>query len=228
MTRKVVKAGAPDDLAAWWTFDEEASSPVAFDVSGHRLGGGLRQAKRAGGFTGNALVCDGGSVVVPNDPQLSALKLLTVECRVKTDLAGQDNKWMLNRVFGDSPSSGFRLGVLRGKPCFHVPLTNWSHHLTASAPLPTGRWVHLAATFDGKTMRLYQDGIECGAMERPGEVRPNNSPLVLGNYEAGHAAYFTGLLDEVRLYRRVLTPEEIRRLADLQPGQAEKPALPTP
>jgi hypothetical protein len=213
MTRKVVRPGAPDGLAAWWTFDEAADSPVAFDVSGHRLGGGLQQAQRAAGFEGRALVCNGGSVVVPNDPQLSALKTLTIECRVKTDLAGQDNKWMLNHVFGESPSSGFRLGVLRGKPCFHVPLTNWSHHLTASEPLPTGRWVHLAATFDGKIMRLYLDGVECGTLERPGDVRPNGSKLVLGNYEVGHAAHFTGLLDDVRLYRRALTPEEIARNA---------------
>jgi len=111
MTRKVVRPGAPDGLAAWWTFDEATDSPVALDVSGHRLGGGMQKAQRAAGFEGSALVCDGGSVVVPNDPQLSALKTLTIECRVKTDIAGQDNKWMLNRVFGDSPSSGFRLAA---------------------------------------------------------------------------------------------------------------------
>jgi len=135
---------------------------------------------------------------------------------------------MLNRVFGDSPSSGFRLGLLRGKPCFHVPLTNWSHHLTAAEPLPAGRWVHLAATFDGKIMRLYMDGIERGTMERPGEVRPNGSPLVLGNYEVGHPAHFTGLLDDVRLYRRVLTPEEIRTHAAARAGQGNKQVSPKP
>jgi Concanavalin A-like lectin/glucanases superfamily/Glycosyltransferase WbsX len=210
MTRKVLKPGAPEGLAAWWTFDEEPDTPVVFDVSGHRLGAGMRQAKRAAGFSGSALVCDGGTVVVPNDPQLSALKLLTIECRVKTELPGQDNKWMLNRVFGNDPSSGFRLGVLGGKPCFEVPLTNWSHHLTGPEPLPTGRWVHLAATFDGKTMRLFMDGAQCATMERAGEIHPNLSPLVLGNYDVGHPAHFVGLLDDVRLYHRVLPPAEIR------------------
>ena len=33
-------------------------------------------------------------------------------------------------------TSGFRLGVLRGKPCFQVPQTAWSHHLTGSDALP--------------------------------------------------------------------------------------------
>jgi hypothetical protein len=36
------------------------------------------------------------------------------------------------------------------------------------------------------------------------------SPLVLGSYYVNHAAHFDGLLDEVRLYGRALTPEEIR------------------
>lgn len=209
MTRKIVRTGAPEGLVAWWTFDEEPDSPVVLDVSGHRLGGAMK-AERAAGFEGSSLVCSGGCAVVPGDPQLSDLKTLTVECRVKTDVAGQKNAWILNRVFGGSESSGFRLGLLDGKPCFHVPLTAWSHHLTSSEPLPTGRWVHLAATFDGKTMRLYVDGIERGAMDRPGEIRPNNCHFVLGNYEVGHTAHFTGLLDDVRLYRRVLTPQEIR------------------
>ena len=56
----------------------------------------------------------------------------------------------MNRVFGGGANTGYRLGLLDGKPCFEVPLTDWSHHLTASKPLPLGRWVHLAGTFDGQ------------------------------------------------------------------------------
>lgn len=218
MARRACKPGAPDGLVAWWTFDEEPDSPVALDYSGHRLGGALLKAARAPGFEGTALVCNGGSMVVPNNPQLSFTKAFSIECRVKTDKAGQDNKWILNRVFGENTTSGFRLGVLGGKLCFQIPLTAWSHHLKASEPLPTGRWVHLAATFDGKIMRIYMDGTELGSMERPGEVRPNGSHLVLGNYEVGHAAHFTGLLDDVRLYDRALKPDEIRAHSQ---GQAE-------
>jgi hypothetical protein len=222
MTRKVVRPGAPEGLAAWWSFDEEVDSPVVLDVSGHRLGGAVEKAERAPGFEGMALVCSGGCVVVPNDPQLSELTTLSIECRVKTDVAGQPNSWMVNRVFGGNETSGFRLGLVGGKPCFQVPLTAWSHHLTASELLPVGRWVHLAATFDGNTMRLYVDGVECGTMERPGEIRPNERHLVLGNYEVGHAAHFAGLLDDVRLYGRALTAQEIRAHAAGQNGPGAK------
>ena len=62
---------------------------------------------------------------------------------------------MVNSVFGHNVRGGFRLGLLGGKPCFQVPQTEWSHHLIGREPLPVGKWVHLAATFDGATMRLY-------------------------------------------------------------------------
>lgn len=209
-SRRAVRDGAPAGLVAWWTFDDPPDSPVALDYSGHRNGGFLEQARRTAGWAGRALVCDGASVLVPRSPALGALQAFTVECRARTDAPNQDNRWMVNSVFGHSTTSGFRLGVLRGKPCFQVPLTEWSHHLTGSEPLPTGRWVHLAATFDGSTMRIYVDGRECGRMARPGAVRPNDGRFVLGNYEVSHPAFFQGLLDDVRLYRRVLSPEEIR------------------
>ncbi|MCX6904260.1 MAG: LamG domain-containing protein, partial [Verrucomicrobia bacterium] len=93
---------------------------------------------------------------------------------------------------------------------FEVPQQDWSHHLQAIAPLPVGRWVHVAGTFDGKLMRIYVDGEERGSMERPGPVKPNEFRVCLGGYEAGHRAHFAGLLDEVKLFSRALSGTEVR------------------
>jgi hypothetical protein len=205
-----VRGDAPAGLVAWWTFDEPAGSPVALDYSGHRNGGFLEKARIAPGFEGGALVCGGGSVLLPSSRSLGALQTFSVECRVKADLAGQDNRWIVCGVFGQNTTSGFRLGALRGKPCFQVPQTAWSHHLVGESPLPAGKWVHLAGTFDGSTMRLYLDGQACGTLARPGSLLPFSGRLVLGNYDVGHAAFFSGLLDDVRVYQRVLPAEEIR------------------
>jgi hypothetical protein len=214
VSRVARKPGAEEEgLLGWWAFDEDQDSPVALDYSGHRLGGALHKTERAEGVEGKALVCQGGCVVVPQDPLLSPTTGLTIECWVKTDEAGQDNKWLVNRVFGGCEGTGYRMGVLGGKPCFEVPQTNWSHHLSADIPLPTGRWVHLAGTFDGNTMRIYVDGELHGTMDRPGPVKPNEAHLCLGSYEVDHPAYFTGLLDEVRLYSRALSADEVAKHA---------------
>jgi len=214
LRRHVARAGGEEPgLIGWWTFDEEDGTPVAWDSSGHGRGGILRNARRVPGLEGRALECQGGCVDVPNHAALSPAGGLTIACRVRSDLAGQGNTWIVNRVLSGGTDTGYRLGVVNGKPCFEVPQTSWSHHLSAAEDLPTGRWVHLAGTFDGTTMRLYVDGLERGTMERPGPVKPNAFPLCLGSYEAGHQAHFTGLLDEVRLYGRALSPADIARLA---------------
>lgn len=214
-TQKYVLKGQPEaGLVAWWSFDEDLKSPFAYDYSGHRLGGAINSS-RAAGLDGNALVCDGGSVQVASDEKLDFKNGLTIECWVKTDVAGQDNKWILNKVHGGAEDSGYRMGILGGKPCFEVPQSAWSHHLQADIALPTDRWTHLAGTFDGQTMKIYVDGVEHGLMPRPGPVKSNSMPLSLGNYEEKHPAYFRGLLDEVKLFDQALSATEIKAHAQI-------------
>lgn len=214
LATKVLKPGAADSgLIGWWAFDEELGAAVALDYSGHQRGGLLHSATRAPGRDGNALVCNGGCVVVPSQPALSPTNALSILCWVKTDEPGQDNKWLVNRVKGGGEATGYRLGLMGGRPCFEVPLTSWSHHLQADLPLPASRWVHLAGTFDGRVMRLYVDGTLHGELARPGPIKPNDFSLILGSYEEDHPAGFHGLLDEVKLYHRALSAEEIRAQA---------------
>ncbi|MGB8852239.1 MAG: LamG-like jellyroll fold domain-containing protein [Pirellulales bacterium] len=208
-TRRVTAAPPPADLVGWWTFDEPSDTPVAYDASGHRLGGELVDVRRVEGLEGGAIACDGGVVVVPDSPLLSVSEALSIDCWVRTDVAGQHNRWIVNRVHGGGESTGYRLGLLHGKPCFEVPQAAWSHHLTAADPLPLGRWVHLAGTFDGRVMRLYVDGDEVAALDRPGSVNRNHFDLVIGGYAPGSEANFQGTLDEVRLFSRILSPDEI-------------------
>ena len=209
--KKVLKKGADEPgLVAWWAFDEDRDSPAVYDYSGHRLGGSLHKAARAKGIDGDALDCHGGCAVILSNARLSPANGMTLECWVRTDVADQSDKWLVNRIQGGKTNSGYRLGLAQGKPCFALPQTDWSHHLTGSKALPLNRWVHLAGTFDGQTMRIYVDGEECGSLDRPGPVNPNDFNLCLGSFAEDHPAHFTGLLDEVKLYDRALTAEQMR------------------
>jgi hypothetical protein len=71
----------------------------------------------------------------------------------------------------------------------------------------------VAGTYDGQTMRLYTDGRLCASLERGGPIRPSDTHLCLGSYDVVHRAFFSGLLDEVRIYSRALTEEEVGRRA---------------
>jgi len=100
-----------------------------------------------------------------------------------------------------------------GKVAWQVPRERWSHGLYSPEPIPVGAWTHVAATFDNRTMVLYLNGKQVGELERPGLIRPSRGDLNIGTY-GGTRARFQGLLDEIRLYNRPLSPQEIAKLAE--------------
>lgn len=213
--RVTAPGGDAPGLLGWWSFDEDDETPVAYDYSGHGTGGLLREARRVEGVRGQALVCSGGCVEIPRGSFPTPTREITVEAWVRTEVPGQTDRWFVNSVYG-SGETGFRFGLSQGKLCFAIPKTPWSHHLSAPEPLPIGRWVHVAGTYDGKTMRLYQDGRLVASMPRGGRILPPETRLCLGSYDVKHRAFFDGLLDEVRIWARELDSDEIARHAGMR------------
>ena len=51
-----------------------------------------------------------------------------------------------------------------------------------------------------------------GEVDRPGYPNPNPYPVMIGNFEypSCHGGAFGGVIDEVRIYQRALSAEEVR------------------
>lgn len=198
------------DLLAFWRFDSAAggafqdSSPNGLAIKSE----GLRLEPGRGGL---ALRCGEGAATRPVPAPFFHPGGLTVSLWCKPSEAGQSDRWMVNTV--SDGSAGYRLGLAQGRPDWQVPLDSWSHSLIAPEPLPVNEWSHLAATIDHRAIRLFVNGREVGMLERRGFVKPGRD-LVVGGYSADlDRAWFRGWLDDVRLYRRPLSPEEIAELA---------------
>ena len=74
---------------------------------------------------------------------------------------------------------------------------------------PVNRWSHLAVTFDGRRLWLYVNGTHVSSRAATGSILRTHDPLWIGgNHPYGE--YFQGLIDEVRVYDRVLTASEVR------------------
>lgn len=83
-----------------------------------------------------------------------------------------------------------------------------------------GEWTHLAAVIDGRRARLYLDGKASGEMEIPrglGGRRPAAASLRLGTSDPHLRRNFSGDLDDLRLWRRALAPQEVAALAGRDP-----------
>lgn len=89
-------------------------------------------------------------------------------------------------------------------------------YLLSETRITPGRWVHLAATYDGNTMRLYVDGrLDATSTEQKGEILyPEQTWLELGAYHDDNENYrLRGRLREVRLLDSVLSESEIAERA---------------
>jgi hypothetical protein len=77
-------------------------------------------------------------------------------------------------------------------------------------PLSLLTWHYIAVTFDGKNIRAYVDGKEIGAVNQPGPTTDSAGQKAgIGNSPVESRPY-QGILDEIRLWSRALTGDEIR------------------
>lgn len=76
------------------------------------------------------------------------------------------------------------------------------------ATLLDGNWHFCAATCDGRHMKVYLDGREIGALERPGPLRAGGpAPVCIGSMNGTEC--FQGAIDELTLGREALAPDVI-------------------
>jgi len=92
--------------------------------------------------------------------------------------------------------------------------------LPAKDALTIGEWMHVVAVFSAEeqVMRLYLDGKPTGELSRTdgklGAVEGH--PLEFGHYVASKSQFFSGDLDEIRLYRTALAEQEVLELHESQ------------
>ena len=77
-----------------------------------------------------------------------------------------------------------------------------------TAALPANTWTHLATTYDGSALRLYLNGTQVRTLAVSGAMTVSTGPLSLGG-NAIWTDWFAGLMDDVRVSNRALTPAEI-------------------
>src|SRR5438128_2510813 len=75
--------------------------------------------------------------------------------------------------------------------------------------LAVNTWTHLAATFDGATVRLYVNGAQVASQVQTTPLKPTTGTLQIGA-DSYTGENFVGQIDEVRIYNRALSQAEIQ------------------
>ena len=203
---------APSGLVAAFGFNE-GSGAMVVDSSGRNHTGTITNATwAAAGKFGGALQFNGQSswVTVPDTAALDLTNGMTLEAWVNpAGLSG----WR-TAIMKESTGLSYALYANDNSPnpAVTVRIGTADRSAAGTSQLPLNTWTHLAATYDGAQLRLYVNGVQAGSRAQTGNMVVSTGPLRIGG-NAVWTEFFSGLIDEVRVYNRALSAAEI--LADM-------------
>src|SRR5262249_36568708 len=99
--------------------------------------------------------------------------------------------------------------------------TSWNgvNHWAAgpAPPADAGAWVHLCGVYDGVNFSLYRNGALLAQQADAMGAIAGDAPWAMGGRASSEPPdanrFFSGLIDDVRVYSRALSPSEIQALA---------------
>ncbi len=234
-------SGPPSGPAVQWEFDE-GSGQTAADSSGNSRDATL--GSTGSGDTsdpawmtcavgGNALSFDGVDDYIEDpDGELytNGLTAFTASAWIKSDVTGTD-RGFLHTIVPDGSDGvlGIRYDAAGSQSGFTnvikvgLSVDGVNQLLESSANIQTTNWQHVAVTWSsGNQFALYLDGgLDTPGYNEPGRVGSLNNATTLFVGKGGKADVtggWDGLIDQVRLYDRVLSAAEISALAATVPS----------
>ena len=93
---------------------------------------------------------------------------------------------------------------------FYVGTASGPRVASAGTTLPYNQWTHLAITFDGAQVRTYVNGTLVNTQALSATITARGNPMRIGA-DASTAQFYKGMLDDLRIYNRVLTQHKFKR-----------------
>jgi|GEM_PF-1587001 len=180
--------------------------------SGTLSGGASWVASGAFADSRNALDFDGSNDYINcgngANVQFNGTASLTVEAWIKPT----GGVWcaIVSKFIHSSSGEGYSLEIFSDNRVSILFGNNWSDWtaLTSGSAISTGVWHHIAATYDGSTLKIYVDGYLAGSGSWTNGITDAGGPLYIGCRDG--STFMNGQIDEVRIWRTARTVTEIR------------------
>lgn len=190
---------------------DEGWRTTAYDSSGYGNHGTINGGNWIQGILSYALEFDGQDdyIQIPNVPVLlPGTSDFTVELYVKTE--GVARQTIVNNGYGDSTAEYYFDILPDGR------LYGWTEHpgasgdsITGNSLVNDGHWHHVVFLRDDK-LHLFVDGVEDAIPAVHGSRDIDHSLDIYIGANIGMGYYFTGIMDELYVYNRALSVEEIK------------------
>ena len=169
-----------------------------------------------GGFDGaGAYEFDGvdDQIVIPHANNLNVQNEISVEVWIRPTNPVVDFETIVNKGTDQVLSNERYAYNMRldngGRPEFTVNTTNDGRvFVEDNAVLAANTWYHIVGTYDGSTVKIYVNGSLQASTAATGTITPTVGNVQIGEISGGDDE-FTGAIDEVRIYTRALSPEQV-------------------
>lgn len=215
-------AVAPEGLVAWWRAEGDSVDAAGTNHALLRGGAAIQAGRVGGGFSFDGV---SGFAEVPDHPwwvlgrrdfgiefwvmfrslPVTSSRILPAVIFIGNDEGNYEmNKWFLSlaenqlwlHVNGPGVGSHF------------LPLASFTPELN--------RFYHLALVRSGSRFVVYRDGLPAGSQTSDLELPNAAAPLTIG--QAENIGFLDGVMDEVSMYSRALSDEEVAAIAAAGPS----------
>jgi len=221
-------------IIGYWPFDEEEQTGVHVDiVSGmeSHTTGDVTLTNDSRSRKGILYPKDGNLTSdITNDEENFNVQTITIEAWVKMDVDPDHNyppypqsKIFKNNSIGPNYASGYEFWInWDAKLVFTISnseINNWDHCQTERDVIEKDVWYHCVGTYDGNTIKVYLNGVQKGTMSHDMGIDYSSaiSAAIGGQYYDGEwykNSNMEGTIDELVIYKRALTADEVKRHYD--------------
>jgi hypothetical protein len=234
-------APAPAGIIAWWRGDGDMLDSIGGEVASPV--GGLEA--NADGYVAEAFRFDGVDDALSVAEAATTTESFTVEAWLRlddleppeTDEAALGDMEIIGKMaVGDAPNAdGWRLfkQTDADELWFCVgAIDNGCRpdavNTVRTPSMPADQWLHVAAVKDGERIAIHLDGMLVAESTLVDPIDTSVASISIGASTAdvtdGYTSFFFGTIDEVALYDRALSDDEVSALASASEGKCRSGA----
>jgi len=214
--------GADPSLVAWYRFDGNALDSSGNELHGTEMGNPTYEA----GVFGQAISLDGDGDYIDCGlaPEFDITDYITLTYWIKvvefdkgwnTVISKGDDSWRSSRA-GENNFMEAAVSGTTGDYTYGVTLVD------------DDQWHHVGWVYDGTMNYLYVDGEVDATEASTGQINVSSYPLWIGDNSQLPVSCWNGLIDDVQIYNRALSQEEVQIIMQSSAGAYPEAAGPVP
>jgi hypothetical protein len=208
----VCGAVSTDGLILHLPFAANESTNIT-DVSGAGNNGFNHGATLCSGYQGEGMRFDGNDYI-----SMGVISQINNATSLSFGAWIKPSTWGTLGIMGNTTSGNASIAMhMNGSGTLTINLDHDGVFtvLTTTNTLSVGTWHQVMCVFDGTRIRLYVNGLLNveSADFPPSSIRSNHVTAAVGDVAAGRGWFFRGDLDEIRMYQRALSGDEVLALA---------------